>query len=206
MRALFLGALSSLLLGTCSAAIFADDDNEIVRVEEDWVMVVNQPNGYEDSPQISTWMSPTQSIDGQCFSVDFNHAQRPDFSAGGFQTKAMFGNDLQDDVFSENGDNLLVENETVQWTQVMSVKNNKLYFAVKNGTSQSWGTFGGAYTAVRFQQAEVENLNDYSYEKSAEWSGIGYGKNRVDSLRIVAVRYYTEDGEVITVTPNADVR
>jgi hypothetical protein len=205
MRAFFLGALSSLVLGSCASVSLAQDGADIVRVEEDWVMQINQPDGVEDSPQLSTWMSPTDNLDGQCFSVDFNHAQRPDFSAGGFQTKAMVANELHDDVFSENGDNLVVDNETVSWTQVMALHGNHLIFAVKNGSSQSWGAFGGMYTVVRFHNPSVENLNDYSPEKSAEWSGIGYGKNRVNSLQITEVRYYTADGSVITVSPNLDV-
>ncbi len=172
--------------------------SDVLKVEEDWEMVLGEPDPLQDSPQISTWMSPTSTLENEHFAVDWNHAQRPDFSAGGFQTKAFDGSLLMEDSLSENGDNFVMTGEVVRWTQVMAIHSGQLLFAVKDGTSQSWGSFGGVNTTVRFRNSPVSNLNAYSPTASAEWSGVGYASNRVSSLKIVRVRYFLANGLVVS--------
>lgn len=162
----------------------------VTRVEEDWELVLGVPSPIQDSPQISTWMSPTGSLDDEHFAADFNHAQRPDFSSGGFQVKAFDGEVLVSDRLSDSGDNLDVDYDVVTWTQSLTMANNSLEFSIENGRSDAWGNFGNGSMKVRFQTSPVTSLNDYSYLKSVEWAGVGFGGNRVESFTLKRVRIY----------------
>jgi hypothetical protein len=179
---------------------------QVVGVEEDWEAVLGEPDPEKSSPQILTWMSPTQSLDGQHFGVDLNLVQRPDFSSGGFQVRAFEDEVVVDNTFSENGDKLSYPGEIIRWTQKMFLFNNQIYCEVTNGSSQSWGAFGGPATRVSFLNAEVSNLNTYSPNRSLEWSGVGYGANRVEHLRLKTVRLFTSDGNVQSVPINAEIQ
>jgi hypothetical protein len=199
----------SLLLFLFAASISRPatgvEELTIVGVEEDWVLVLAVPDPLKASPQIFTWMSPTDSLDDIHFGVDLNHVQRPDFASGGFQTKAMVGDVIFDQKFSENGHNLVSEGETVSWTQRMFLTEHHLSFEVTNGTSQSWGNFGGGNSRVRISASSLRNLNQYNPLKSVEWSGIGYAANRVSQFRLQNVRLYSSDGQIHTLSLNADV-
>jgi hypothetical protein len=177
----------------------------IVGVEEDWEFVLAVPDPLKASPQIITWMSPTDSLDDIHFGVDLNHVQRPDFASGGFQTKAMIGGEIFDNKFSENGQNLVNDGETVRWTQRMFLNDHSVTFELTNGTSQSWGTFGGGNSRVRISQSSLTNLNQYNPLKSVEWSGVGYAANRVSHFRLLTVRLYSSNGQVQTLSLQADV-
>ena len=193
MRALTTSIFCFSTIALVATPLFSHEPWSITRVEEDWELVVREPSPTLDSPQISTWMSPTDQLDGKHFSTDFNHAQRPDFSSGGFQVKEMDWESLMDDRISDSGDYLSNDNETIRWTQRMEIKNNALEFSIRDGTSQSWGTFGGPSTTVRFDQSPVESLNAYSVNKSAEWAGVGFGGNRIESFTLKRVRIYVND-------------
>jgi len=199
----------SVLSGLCVIFLggvgYGEAGPEIVGVEEDWEMLLGEPDTIKCSPQILTWMSPTQTLDNEHFGIDLNLVQRPDFSSGGFQTRAFDGEALVDSSFSENGDKLSHTGETIRWTQRMFLSSQQLYFEVANGLSQSWGAFGGSATRVRFPTTALLNLNNYNPNCSVEWSGVGFGANRVDYLRLKAIRLYTADGQVFTVPLNLEV-
>ncbi len=183
--------LSGFLSGLASSA-----EPRILRVEEDWELVVTTPNPLQNSPQISTWMSPSDSLENQHFGANFNHAQREDYPGGGFQTRAYQGPSVMDDKVNGNGMKLSANGELLKWTQVMAIINEELVFAIKDGTSQSWGDFGGKDTVVRYAST-VNDLNGYRPNKSAEWSGVGFAANRVALLKLAKVRYFTDQGQVI---------
>ncbi len=197
--------LTGVFLSLWTSTGLGHSGPEIVGVEEDWEMVLGEPDPNKSAPQILTWMSPTQTLEDQHFGIDFNLIQRPDFSSGGFQTRAFDGETLIESSFSKNGDKLSHTGESIRWTQRMFLLNDQLTFEVANGTSQSWGTFGDASTRVNFHTSHVSNLNNYSPNRSVDWSGIGFGANRVDYLRLKKVRLFTVDGNVHTVSLDADV-
>lgn len=202
MRALTIFIHCFATIALLATPLFSNDSGSITRVDEDWELVVREPSPTLDSPQISTWMSPTDSLDGKHFATDFNHAQRPDFSSGGFQVKAMDWESLLDDRISESGDYLSNDNETIRWTQRMEITGNALEFSIQDGTSQSWGSFGGLSTKVRFDQSPVANLNAYSVNKSVEWAGVGFGGNRIESFTLKRVRIYVNDQLFVSVDVN----
>ena len=206
MRALTSSILCFSTIALLATPLFSHEPSSITRVDEDWELVVREPSPTLDSPQISTWMSPTDSLDGKHFNTDFNHAQRPDFSSGGFQVKAMDWESLMDDRISDSGDNLSIDNEIIRWTQRMEIIGSALEFSIRDGSSQSWGSFGGNYTKVRFNQSPVANLNAYSVSKSVEWAGVGFGGNRVESFTLKRVRIYVNDQLVASVDVNQVVQ
>ncbi len=206
MRIRFLHCgLSVILWASFAMPGHGQSGSQVVGVEEDWEVVMGEPDSQKSSPQILTWMSPSQSLDGQHFGVDLNLVLRPDFSSGGFQVRAFEDETVVDNSFSENGDRLSVPGETIRWTQRMFLSNHQLYCEVTNGSSQSWGTFGGPSTRVKFLNAAVTTLNNYSPSQSIEWSGVGYGANRVEHLRLSTVRLFTSDGNVQSIPVNAEI-
>ena len=178
-----------------SPGLGCSDEPRVVRIEEDWELEVITPDPLQYSPQISTWMSPKDSLDDEHFGANFNHAQKADYQGGGYQTIAFQGSALMDDRVNRSGVKLSSNGETIKWTQVMAIINQELVFAVKNGTSQSWGDFGGPDSLVRCSSS-LNNLSGYSPNRSVEWSGVGFASNRVALLRLAKVRYFTNQGQV----------
>jgi hypothetical protein len=175
---------------------FAWEDPSILQVEEDWELVVLTPDPLQDSPQISTWMSPTRNMGSEHFGLDLNHTLRNSEIGGGFQTKALRGESLIESKLHDDSTNLHHEGEVLRWTQVMSIHGGSLYFSIKNGTSQSWGTFGGTNTTVSLPSS-LSNLNQYSHQSSLSWSGVGYASNRVGHLKLVRVRKIDSNGQIV---------
>jgi hypothetical protein len=165
----------------------------IVRVEEDWELIVSTPDPLQDAPQVSTWMSPTGSLDEWHFGLDINHAQKIGYDGGGFQTKACHGSDLFHEFIGKPGENLNQAGDTVRWTQLMAIHNSHVIFGIKNGSSTSWGNFGGTETMVT-SAMHASNLNAYNPDLSRESSGVGFAANRVGSLCLVRFRLYTQQG------------
>jgi len=203
MRANRFNLLIGFFLIGMAQPIFAQDNTpQIIRVEEDWELIVNTPDPNRDAPQISTWMSPTNSLGGDHFGVDINHAQRAGYAGGGFQTKRMNASQLVEDRCENIGAKLQVEGETIRWTQLLAIIEQDVVFAVKNGTSTSWGNFGGPDTLIRIP-ISPRNLNGYDPNLSCESSGVGYALNRVASLKLLRIRLYTNQGITETILDRA---
>lgn len=186
-------AMGVLLVG--ASVCFGQNNFEIVKIEEEWSLVVETPDPLQDAPQISTWMSPSSSMDGVYFGVELNHAQRPEYEGGGFQTRAMIDSEQVDDRVAHQGENLYIPGEAIRWTQSLAISNGELRFSIKSGSSQSWGSFGGPSTEVKLATS-LTNLNDYSPVLSADSSGVGFAANRVASLKLVKIRVFTSQGGV----------
>jgi hypothetical protein len=178
--------------------VYGQPSPKIVAVEEDWEVVLATPDPWKASPQFVTYMSPTDSLDGQHFSVDWNHVQRPDGAAGGFRTKALRGDELMMGRFSPIGRNLDHDGETIRWTQRMMLENGLLSFDIVEGTSRSWGAFGGEGVRVTFPAPALSDLNRYSPHSSVGWSGIGYAANRIQHFTLANVRLFMDDGQIFS--------
>lgn len=190
------------LIGVAQPVFAQDNTPQIIRVEEDWELIVSTPDPNRDAPQISTWMSPTSSLGGDYFGVDINHAQKVGHAGGGFQTKRMNASQLIEDRCSNIGAKLQVEGETVRWTQLLAIIEQDVVFAVKNGTSTSWGDFGGPDTLIR-TPISPRNLNGYDPNLSCESSGVGYALNRVALLKLLRIRLHTSQGITETILDRA---
>jgi len=174
---------------------FSDDQGspapQVVRVEEDWVLVLNQPNDSVNSPQFHTIMSPTGNIDGFYAQVVWNYREIPDFMAGGLQLQLWNGEEAIQ-FKSDREDPLSTAAETIRWTQALETNDGTLSFRITDGQSVTWGDFGeGLHLASAGGPAA---LNGYSPEVSVQNTCITYGANRVNVLAIGQVRYYGSSG------------
>lgn len=185
-----------MLTGTSIVLVGAGDlPPPITRVEEVWEAVLNDPGEFIDAPQFHTVMSPVGTVDGVHFQVCWNYRELPSYVSGGMEYMGWDADDLlvykpiREDKFSYTA-------ETVRWTQSMRVQCGHAIFYVKDGYSQTWGEFGGPQTAIQFPAA-FPDLRKYEVSHSIENSWISYGANRVDVLRIVAVRYFDANGTLV---------
>jgi hypothetical protein len=173
----------------------------IVRVEEDWSLSVNQPDGGLAAPQVSTQMARNLWTSRFC-NFHLNSTDLPAFAIGGLQLQSWNGNQNLNVLTGTNGSIMSTPNELVTWTQYLRVANGNLYFGigtlqpgVPGSSSTTWGDFSGMEIQVPGAWTDLSNY-DRSYSENN--SGITFGANRVDSFTQVAVRYYYSDGTVVT--------
>ena len=172
------------------------DAAPVVRVEEDWKLVLNEPGEDVNAPQLHTVMSPTGDTNTQFARLCMNYWEEPAFEPGGFQLQAYKG----DDLFSRKsfGRKKLSESaETITWTQVLEMSGNRVVFSVVNGQSTSWGSFGGPSLQLRLP-VNVPDLNAYSSNLSDAKTEVTYGGNRVKRLVLKEVRHYSADDALVT--------
>jgi hypothetical protein len=187
--ACLLGAVA-VLFGAGRA--FAQD---VARVEEDWQLVVNQPDADLDGPQVTCVISPVTADVAYC-AFDINYHTQPDYSAGGLQLHLW--NPSQPIITSNfaAGGMMQTADETVTWTQTMSVSDGAISFAIKNGQSTTWGNFDNSDQPVT-ASTTATNLNNYDSNVSLDNSGVSFASNLVTSLTLTAVRWYAADGTLI---------
>ncbi|TWT99137.1 hypothetical protein Pla108_00700 [Botrimarina colliarenosi] len=170
---------------------FAQD---VVEIEEHWTLSVGGPDALRSAPQVSMVMSPAGGTDDHFFLVSLNHWSYPDFAAGGVQTQHWHGDTCRSVANSPSHQALDTDEETVGWTQRLSLSDGQLVFEVVNGESASWGAFGGDGSLRVSSPTELSRLNDYKPATSLTESGIGYAGNRVSSLVLQKLRWRF-DGE-----------
>ncbi len=194
--------LGATFLLCAVAAQGSDPLLDIVRVEEDWEVVIVSPDETSTAPQITCAMSPVSNLEAAYATFELNHQTQPYFAPGGLhlqiwnQDVPTFTRSLpQNAVMSLAG-------ETVRWTQVMDLNSGVLKFEIAAGESTTWGQFGTSGQLQASTQTSLTNLNGYTTLNSIENSGVGFAGNRVQSMSLKRVRYYTSGG---TVLENTDV-
>jgi hypothetical protein len=192
------------LSGACGLlpdAVLRGDESagtpRVIRVEEDWTLEVRVPDPDTNAPQVTCVFAPTADVDYAYAEFAVNHHSNPTYIPGGLQLMVWSGgqvivvnNDPEVDVLSQ-------PNETIAWTQSMSLDDEGvLTFAIKNGSSQTWNAFGNDDRLSIRTVGDISNLNGYDTNVSVKNSGVGFASNRVNVLKITAVRYFTDDGQV----------
>jgi hypothetical protein len=172
---------------------------DIVRVEEDWELVLGQPDPNLCGPQVVTAMSPLANLDTTHFTLEVNHRSVPYWTAGGISMHQWNGEQRVQSYDRDDRSVMNSENEVVRWTQYMYIETgNKLVFEVQNGTSTTWGPFGfSGLFKVKANWNQV-HINSYSPAVSIAASGSAYAGNRVQSLILKEVRLTLSDGSVLT--------
>jgi hypothetical protein len=178
------------------AAASAQTEADIVRVEEDWEMVVATPDPDSDGPQVTCAISPTGDLGSLHSAFELNQRSLPSFQAGGLQLQLWDGERPVAQSQSRNAALMRTDGESVRWTQSMRLTEGHLVFEILEGASTTWGTFGGHGYLRATADPAVTNLNAYRPEVSVANSGIGYAGNRVQSLTLKRVRYYTATGQM----------
>jgi hypothetical protein len=180
----------------------------IDQVEEDWVLVIATPNADEVGPQITTCMSPVSDGSTPFVAFDLNYRDYPSFLSGGLQAKVYSSPNGNVQSSSSQGDAVFqTTGETITWTQRMSLSGgNTLTYSIVNGQSTTWGAFGTAQglNSLSFT-ASLSSLASYSPATSVSKSGAGWQSNRVTSMTLVQVRYYSGGKLVSTDTTSRSV-
>ena len=169
----------------------------LVRVEEDWELIVGDPGPWGGMPQITTTMSPVGDLEGLRMLFTLNLDGAPEYESGGMRVMAWESNTPGPAKRFGVGTPLRVRNERITWTQVMSIERGGLSFAIVNGKSETWGEFGQG-NALRLKvRSRVANLNDYSQDSSYYCSGVSGRRltpTRVQTLLLRQVRWYSPEG------------
>jgi hypothetical protein len=163
-------------------------------VEEHWELKLGQPDADRSAPQTTMVMSPTDSLDGVHFLFTLNHANAPDYAAGGVQIQAWDGSDLLGYDNDEEG-TLNHSDETVTWVQKMWLHDGSLNFKIINGQSETWSQFGNEDMLLSVPSS-LTRLNAYRPAVSLTESQVNYAENRVISLTLTKLRWQTSDGVV----------
>lgn len=194
-RRCFRGSLAILLVLLWAGVAWAQSEPTIVRVEEDWELVIGAPDPDTDAPQVSCAISPTGNLYGWHAALELNQQALPVYVAGGLQLQVWQGDVAASDRRFPNTAVLATPGEVIRWTQSMKLEGGNLTFEVTAGTSTTWGTFGGQGYLKATVATALSNLNGYSPAVSAANSGVSYAANRVQSLTLKRVRYVTSTGQ-----------
>ena len=166
----------------------------VVRVEEDWELVLDEPSDSLTAPQFHTVLSPVGDLESIFAQVTWNYREIPDFAPGGLQIQAWNGETLFREK-SFGGNKLSTTAETITWTQSLETDGSILSFTVTNGQSTTWGTFGYPGQNMKVQgTANLPNLNTYNTDVTVNNSCVSFGSNRVISLVVTEVRRYGPSG------------
>jgi hypothetical protein len=177
----FLGARNQL-----NAAEETDGGN-VVAVEEDWELIVKEPDEVTAAPQVTCILAPTTQDSGVYAAFNLNHKSFPQYDAGGLHLQ-IWNNDTPLATAKFSDALLKPANEVITWTVRMSLHEGQVTFEIISGSSSTWGQFGGTGVLKTSVTSNLENLNQYRPEFSVTNSGVGFAGNRVTSLKLKAVR------------------
>ncbi len=201
----FVAALAVLALLTAAGlgttrADFGIGGDQVYRVEEDWTLVVNEPNSLVASPQVSTQMARSTTTQRFC-NFHVNSRDVPSFQLGGLQLQAWYGSTNTAALNSNTAAVMGTSNEMVTWTQYLRRDSNNLYFGigtvqtgVQASSSTTWGDFSGVETPV---PAGSVKLDGYDPVYTQQNSGVTFGANRVQAFVLTQVRWYDSSNNLI---------
>lgn len=197
-RSLFRGTalgLTVIALGWGSLCTQVQAVPAAARVEEDWELVVNEPDPNNNGPQVTCTISP-QNVLTAYAAFDINYQTQPEYSAGGLQMHVWnpYTPIVKKD-FPVSG-MLSRANETITWTQSMSLVEGVLKFKVLNGQSTTWGEFGSESQAITVYTT-LADLSGYDPNVSVQNSGVSFASTLVGSLTLKAVRWYDVAGTLV---------
>jgi hypothetical protein len=168
----------------------------IVRVEEDWELVVASPDSNSVGPQVTCMISATGDFTSLVGGFDVNHRSWPGFVGGGLQLQVCEG-ELPLETKESVCDCTMSQSDTVRWTASMALQGDNFVLEISDGTSATWGSFGNQGNLKTITATTLGNLNAYTPNFSVQNSGVGYAANRVQSLVLKRVRLITDTGQVI---------
>lgn len=193
-----LSVAAALVLGAAGAifwtvAASAQEPATITHVEEDWKIELGEPDPDNHAPQIIIVGAPTGTLNDVHAVFEVNHQTQPDYEPGGLQLQRWVGDDvLHYHNFPSNG-LLSHDSETVKFTMSMKITGGNLRFDILNGTSSTWGNFGGNGYLQCWSSTSLPDLGSFNPDTSLQQSRVGYASHRVKKLARTAVRYYNGD-------------
>ncbi len=191
-----------LVVALWSTANSAQPELHVVQIEEDWELVVDQPDANSTAPQVVCSFSPVGNVDSFHATLEINHQNLPNFASGGLQLQLWDGESPLDSRPFNNDSVMDTAGEVVRWTQSIRIHDGRLTFQITNGHSTTWRDFGGTgFLRVR-TTTRLTNLDGYNPDVSADHSGVSYAANHVKTLALKEVRAHLSDGQVIKYTAN----
>lgn len=196
-----LSVLYVLLSSPLSFTAAAEGPPAVLRVEEDWELMVSSPDSTTTAPQVTCATFPVSESTSLCAVFELNHQTQPSFVSGGIQLQIWEGPRLLDSRKFPRSETMASPGERVTWTQTMTLapgaQESYLTFEIVNGQSATWGLFGGQGYLRSTVATSLQDLNDYNPRLSVLNSGVGYAANRVQSLTLREVRLVLSDGQVL---------
>lgn len=197
---------AAALVAATQNPLRGDGGPNIDRIEEDWEVLIGEPNPDEEAPQIINVFSPEVTSDGDGVSYpegefavfELNHRTQPDYQDGGMQLQHWTGTQLDEvQSWTDERDSCLLSTtgEVITYTLRMSLYDSRLHFSVRNGQSDTWGSFGGESLRL-VSDTSLPNLNGYSTANSTANSRIGFASYRVTRFVLKQVRYYS-NGQLV---------
>ncbi len=188
LRTLCMGILTLGCMVPCIA-----EEAKVIMIEEQWEMVINEPDPNSHSPQVTFFTAPSGESENTYFQLQMNYAADEAFSGGGFHVAAVNGAVMIDEERSQTKVALTTAHDHIRWTNVMALIGDNLYFAVKDGHCGDWGVFGGPEYLVAMPTS-LSDLSGYDAQKSLSAVDIGFGGNRVNNVVLRSVVRYYSDG------------
>src|SRR5262245_32636041 len=118
---------SFALVGLCLLTAVATAQ-DLVHVEEDWQLVIAQPDSNSCGPQIACTMSPLPGIDQTYFTLEINHRSEPYWTPGGITLHQWFGEARLQSMDRPDRSVMSTAEEVVTWTQSLDTHGNVLTF------------------------------------------------------------------------------
>lgn len=165
----------------------------IIRIEEDWIAYIRNPDPTVGAPQILNVISPTESTSGVFGMVELNHSSRPEFRSGGFQVQSWVADVPVAQGFSDHSIKLDHEYDKLSYTVAMQLEGNLLRFELKDGRSRTWGRFAEDGVIAYVASGGID-FTDYNPEFSVANTNINVGAHRVEVLYMTEARYYSATG------------
>lgn len=195
---LIIGAVALFSLNFPTMVTGDENQPNIVRIEEYWILQIGVPEAESNGPQVVTTISPQSDLSAEYAVFELNHATQPSYQRGGMQLQGWTSNAVQQFQLRNSGVLLQTSDEAVSFTVSMELKNGQLKCAVENGTSTTWGSFGTGDSFTVFLPTNRSHLNSYSPDTSAKNSGISFASYRVKKLVLSEIRYYSSSGLIKT--------
>ncbi len=187
----------TLFLTLASSATAQSTGRTLVRVEEDWVALIGEPDAATSSPQIMNFISPIQSTEGIFGLVQVNHRGAPDFNDGGLQVQGWVGSWMSGSMDANKYAKLNRNSDNLRYTVAMEKVSTGIQFQLLNGRSRTWGRFAQTPVSV-VVQTDAPSLEDYSPEFSVANTNVNVGAHRVGLLYMTATRLKYSDGETVS--------
>jgi hypothetical protein len=168
------------------------------QVEEDWQVVIADPDPLAVGPQVTTIMSPNSDPTAAFFTFYLNYRDDPSWTPGGLQVKAYDaipgpGQSAPLVASATQGSEVCqTSGETITWTQRLGLSAGTLSFDIANGRSTTWGKFGqGQGSRTLSVSSSLTDLSAYKPDYSMSRSGVSWQSDRAASMTLLQVRYYS---------------
>jgi hypothetical protein len=147
---------------------------------------------------VLTVFSPLAGLDGLYATFEINHISSVQFGSGGLHLSIWNGDTHLSVAHAGNFAPMITDGEVVRWTQAIEVKQGKVIFEIRGGTSTTWGEFGEDGLLHLERDSSLADLAGYSPTVSIGKSEVSFASNRVKELSMTRVRLIHASGNVDT--------